>query len=216
NSIADLMITGRSKGAAIVLGFQDIFGVDSVYGREQSREIIGCAQNLGVLHINSSQPDTQRWASEVLGDHEVKSLELGNSRTSGGGSFTGQVSESYSYRHKTEKVWLPSQFSTELPPADRHHGLHGLFRVGSEFFTRHYPGAALFGKQESVLSIPQAESSFPNYVPVKRSRLLLNDWNRGDLIRLGLFEVLVKKEDTRDGQGEDLLHRRRPITKSAA
>jgi type IV secretory pathway TraG/TraD family ATPase VirD4 len=219
NNIADLMITGRSKGAAVVLGFQDVYGVDSVYGREQSREIIGCAQNLGILHLNSTQPDTQKWASEVLGDHEVKRIELGNSKTTGGTRMTGQVSESFSYRHKTEKVWLPSQFATDLPPASRELGLTGLFRVENEFFTHHYPGENLFGDHKGVLKIPHSLKSFPDQVPVKRSQLLLSDWNCEDLARLGILEIITEddtlQKDSED-QEEDLLFRRQPARNSAA
>jgi len=68
SNLVDLMKLGRSKGAAVVLGAQDIADIDSIYGKERSRTILGNAQNLGIVHINSSQPDTQKWASEVVGD----------------------------------------------------------------------------------------------------------------------------------------------------
>ena len=45
-NLVDLMKLGRSKGAAIVLGAQDVADIDSIYGKDRSRTILGNAQNL--------------------------------------------------------------------------------------------------------------------------------------------------------------------------
>ena len=48
-NLVDLMKLGRSKGAAAVLGAQDVADIDSIYGKDRSRTILGNAQNLGIV-----------------------------------------------------------------------------------------------------------------------------------------------------------------------
>lgn len=186
-NISDLMITGRSKGAAVVLGFQDISGVEDVYGEKQAREIVGCTQNLAVLHINSSQPNTQEWASRILGDttyiFEQKSVGT-NSGPSGGGS-----SRNTTYNRLTEKQWLPSQFDGDLPPASMQTGMVGLYKSRGQFYRQAFPADVLFGSRGTTNRIPSRNPDFGDKNPIGPEQLILGDWDCEDLKRLNFSEL---------------------------
>ncbi|MEM7147544.1 MAG: type IV secretion system DNA-binding domain-containing protein [Verrucomicrobiota bacterium] len=191
DSMGDLMITGRSKGAAIILGFQDILGVDAAYGHDESREIIGNASNLGILHINSTAPDTQEWASKVLGDHEFMrketSISHSNSSSSSmqGGSSGSSISTNTNYRQMMEKVWFPSLFATELPPTNPENGQRGLFRVNNHFFRSNILGEHLFFG-DGPHGLPKPVDDFPNLVRRERDEFKLKPWTDEDFERLGI------------------------------
>jgi type IV secretory pathway TraG/TraD family ATPase VirD4 len=187
-NLVDLMKLGRSKGAAVVLGAQDVADIDSIYGKERSRTILGNAQNLGIVHINSSQPDTQKWASEVVGDEHFIREEKSESRSVSKGEATDGTSTNF--RHVTEKHWLPSMFSSELPPTDNRHGLTGIFRIGSTFFTQNIPPDILFGTRGKWNRMPTPDTTFPDIVHHHSNEVFkLGDWNKADCQRLGIPEL---------------------------
>lgn len=194
DNISDLMITGRSKGAAIVLGFQDISGVEDIYGEHLGREIVGCTQNIAIVHINSSQPHTQDWASRILGDTTFLLEQTSESTSSApSGKTTGQSTQ---YNRVTEKCWLPSQFAVELPPASSENGLQGLFKSVGSFYKQRIPPDVLFGPRGTTNRIPAAVADYPNRIDVSSDRLILKDWDETDVKRLGipaLEHFLVKK-----------------------
>lgn len=74
DGLLDLLVVGRSKGVHVALGFQDLAGLEHVYGREQARELLGLAGNVAVLRLNN--PDTMEWASRYFGVHEVPEAGL--------------------------------------------------------------------------------------------------------------------------------------------
>lgn len=183
DSMSDLAGLGRSKGSCLVLGFQDIFGVDEVYGKEKSREIIGNCSNMGILHINSTEPDTQKWASEVLGQHEF--LETQNSESE---TFAEKNSYSVSKTHmiKSEALWLPAQFSSDIPKVSLEDGCQGVFRINSQFYQSNILGKHLFTDEGTYNRVPGENSNFPNEVPLEAEHTRLTDWDDDDFNRLGI------------------------------
>jgi len=207
-NLVDLMKLGRSKGAAIVLGTQDIQDIDAIYNRDRSRALLGCAQNLGIVHINSSQPDTQKWASEVLGEHFIRRTEKGSSVsvTPAQTSHTNSTSD----RYVTEKIWMPSQFSSDLPPTSRETGLTGVFRIGNAFYNQNIPGEILFGDKGKWNRVPRPDPSYPDFLPNEDpDALRLGDWDESDFARLavpGLREAVLNSEPAApSSSGRDLL-----------
>ena len=79
DGLGRLMTKGRSTGAAVVLGFQDIQGMREAFGKESADEIVGLCANKAILRIES--PETAEWASKLLGQYEV--LEEKISTTTG-------------------------------------------------------------------------------------------------------------------------------------
>ena len=82
-SLGRLMTKGRSKGACVVLGFQDIEGMHDAFGKERANEFIGQCANKAILRLNS--PETAKWASELFGKYEFTEEESGENK---GGSKT--------------------------------------------------------------------------------------------------------------------------------
>lgn len=182
DNISDLMITGRSKGAAVVLGFQDISGVEDIYGEKQGREIVGCTQNIAIVHINNSQPNTQEWASRILGDTTYISKQKSESTSFGQGGST--TSNSTTFQRLTEKQWLPSQFSVDLPPASLQGGMTGLYKSTGPFYLQPFPGDVLFGSKGTTNRVPPKNDSYPDREPIDSEALTLGDWSADDLLRL--------------------------------
>ena len=126
--LRQLMTEGRSKGARVVIGFQDVDGMKALYGEHQTQEMIGLCANRIVLHLDN--PQTTKWASEVFGEAEVVQVDESSSR-----------SESSSYGHKTvtnqagntQRIAmrvnaLPIEFQ-DLPLASLETGVQGWFAV---------------------------------------------------------------------------------------
>ena len=189
DSLVDLMKLGRSKGASVVLGTQDIADIDFVYGKDRSRTILGNAQNLGIVHINSSQPETQAWASEVVGEQQYIREDRSESetKTDKGDSTSGKTTN---YNYVTEKAWLPSMFSANLPPTNDVVGLTGLFRIGATFFEQHIPADILFGSRGKWNRFPEPDKGCPVFIPHSdNSNFKLPDWTHDDIDRLGIDEL---------------------------
>lgn len=183
-NISDLMITGRSKGAAVVLGFQDISGVEEIYGEKLAREIVGCTQNVAILHVNSSQPHTRDWVANIMGDittiHAQKSTNTDSH---------GKVSRGVADQRITEKKWLAVQFAEELSPASLEEGMVGLYKSTGNFYKQKVSGKILFGPDGSVNRLPEMDRTFENREPITREMMKLKDWDADDIDRLGIPEL---------------------------
>lgn len=65
----DLMNNGRSKGACVVIGFQDIQGLRHVYGQHLADEITSMCSTVAVLRLAGSV--TPKWAAENFGEERT-------------------------------------------------------------------------------------------------------------------------------------------------
>lgn len=120
--LQSLILRGRSKGCAVVLGFQDIEHVQSVY--EDSRlanALVGQCGNKCFLRMES--PETAEWAQKCFGDEERPESSFSQSSSPGGGSYTESMQ-----RQVRPKV-MASQFM-QLPPHPRQ-GLEGYYLTRS-------------------------------------------------------------------------------------
>jgi hypothetical protein len=77
SGLSDLMVEGRSRGACVVLGMQDVEGFREVYGEKEANEIIGLCRNRAVLR--SDCPQTAQWATSLFGTREVVEEQLSSS-----------------------------------------------------------------------------------------------------------------------------------------
>jgi hypothetical protein len=114
DGLGGLLTKGRSKGAAVVLGFQDIEGMRAVYGDKEANELVGQCAHKALLRLES--PATAEWAAQVVGQSEWVEEKVTDS--GGGRSVTYE-------RVKREGV-LPSEFQS-LPPTNPWNGLSGVF-----------------------------------------------------------------------------------------
>lgn len=188
-----LLVEGRSKGACVVLGFQDIPGLHSVYGRELADELIGLCANKAFLR--TGDPSTQQFASNCVGTQDVDmrrvstsfSQSVTSARESSSSESAGtQVSE----QRVTRPVILPSQFAESLPRPNREVGLHGVFltaAVGQPYFG-HTPGD-LLQRELPDLDYSRLSADQQDFVPRMTAggeMLTLKEWTEEDLRRLNL------------------------------
>jgi Cdc6-like AAA superfamily ATPase len=91
DALGRLMTKGRSVGASVVLGFQDVDGMYEAFGENQAKSILGqCATKL-FLRLDS--PETAKWAESVFGEYEAvevkQSASLGESTSEGTSTTKG-------------------------------------------------------------------------------------------------------------------------------
>lgn len=116
--LSGLLLKGRSKGAHVVLGFQDILGLREAYDGMVADELVGQCGNLAVLKLNS--PETMTWAARYFGNYEEYVPSYGSS--SGGESGTSSVN----YNFTTRQAILEQEFrDMPLPKIGR--GIRGAF-----------------------------------------------------------------------------------------
>jgi len=162
--LSSLLTKGRSKGACIVLGYQDIEGLREVYGTQLANEIAGQCSNKAVLRCDSA--DTARWASALFGQREVLEVRLGVSHASNQGT-----SRSTNEATAKRDVVLPSEIM-ELMPTTRTNGMQGFIltpHVGA--YSVHFDGGALMGR------LARRNMAFPDVIPRDEEEQYLREWN---------------------------------------
>ena len=112
-----LAVKGRSRGACLVLAFQDIDGFREAAGTRIANEIIAQCSHKALLRMESDE--SARWASRVIGQYEV----LDTMQSKQGGLF-GR--ESQSEQATKRDAVLPSEFFL-IPPTRIPNGLKGYF-----------------------------------------------------------------------------------------
>lgn len=118
--LSRLMTKGRSKGACVVLGFQDIEGMREVYGQHVAHEICGQCSQKAFLRMESEK--TARWAADVVG--QVEEISKMSSESVGWQRSNRTLSE----QRSRSDVVMPSEFLTIPPtnPAPRAGAPHGM------------------------------------------------------------------------------------------
>lgn len=112
-----LAVKGRSKGACLLIAFQDIDGFREAAGPRIANEIIAQCSHKALLRIESDE--TAAWASRIIGQYET--LDVMKSKQ--GGLFgTGSDSEQATKRDAV----LPSEFFL-IPIANLTQGVAGYF-----------------------------------------------------------------------------------------
>lgn len=112
-----LAAKGRSRGACLLLAFQDIEGFREASGPRVANEIIAQCSHKALLRMEAEE--SAEWASKLLGQYET----IQELKSYKGGFFDdGSSSEQFC---KREAV-LPSEFYL-IPPTDVRTGLTGVF-----------------------------------------------------------------------------------------
>lgn len=128
DGLSSLMTKGRSKGACVVLGFQDMSGLREVYGRDVADELVGQASSKVVLRLNS--PETAKWASSLFGASEILETHYGTNRSRSsrklGLNSDRSTGESVSHSVTKRDLVLASEF-LGLPETTPQTGLSGYF-----------------------------------------------------------------------------------------
>lgn len=176
DGLSRLLTKGRSKGACVVLGFQDIEGLRDAYGERVAHEITGQCTNKAILRLES--PQTAQWAAELIGSAER--LEFRDNTSISVGHKGGTAGQGTHEQLVKREVVLPGEFM-ELPVTNRRNGLSGIYvtpYTGAYRVTLspQYLTTALQGRTEDV----------PDLLERPEEHQYLRGWTSGDLARLGL------------------------------
>ena len=110
-SITSALEAARSKGCRVVLGMQGVAQLEE-HGYSKNTLRIWAGQCGIKIIANLSDPDDQKWASNLLGDRDLERYQSNiSTQNSGNGGNSGQ---SGGYQRATEAVMLPASFGTDL------------------------------------------------------------------------------------------------------
>ncbi len=193
--LSALMTKGRSKGAAVVLGLQDINGLRNVYGREVADELIGQCNTKAILRLNS--PETAKWAEGVVGTSEFLETRRSSSRNRNfqgvGLNAGGSAGESVSSNIASRPLVLSSEFM-DLPETSMENGLSGVFLSPvTGAFKDTLPGKWL----REQLAAPCAQTV--NHQPRPEAEQYLRSWSDQDAEELGMGTLNRKGREKRKG-----------------
>lgn len=166
-----LAVKGRSKGAALVLAFQDVEGLKEAAGERIANEIIAQCSHIALLRQASAE--SAKWASSVLGQQET--LEAFYSE-----NITG-MSRSISEQRVQKDAVLAAEFC-RLPVTNRVNGLTGYF-VAPEWGA--WKGTIRGDELQRIIVTEQQEwRAAPTVRP--EADQWLRPWTRSDEERLAL------------------------------
>lgn len=212
DGIVELATEGRSKGVAIVLGFQDINGLRSVYGKEVAEEIVGQCSNIAILRLQS--PETAEWASKLFGQREIEEVEFsdssGTSKQSAsfisalagrGGDSSGQSQQTSKTTKKLVKDTVLNSAFINLPVTNAKNGLHGFrfspyFETAAKLHIAQILPEVLFGEKGQLKPKKKkadGKTDIEGVIPRDDNEQFLEKWNLDDLKRLRLNDYLIKE-----------------------
>lgn len=175
HGLDDLLTKGRSKGACVVLGFQDIdsLRMPDLYGVHGANVITGQCANKAFLQLHSHS--TAEWAAQLIGQAEVSEVDRSHSTSSGGGSSGTSSTDGFNERTATRLAAMIEEFFELSPPTERDPRLDGFYitsRIGA--YSARYP-----------FEMPP-KSQEPDFVPRPSEQQVMAPWNAADKARLGL------------------------------
>lgn len=72
--LEQLVTRGRKRGLCVVMGFQNVSQLRSIYGRDRTTTLTSAPTTKVILRCDEAE--TAQWASEQLGKHEVVRVEM--------------------------------------------------------------------------------------------------------------------------------------------
>jgi Type IV secretion-system coupling protein DNA-binding domain len=179
--LGELMTEGRSKGAKVVLGFQNVPGMMEVYGEHKTNELMALCANMAFLKLDDPKSQEQAVAHFGDADYETRTWAQSSSSTGsvgGGSSTTSGINETV---HLETKPILLTTDLKDLPEGNPSNGVTGYFDtdcVGAPYCGG--PSPADFAEMLSGGSARQSD-----YIP-QTGQDTLRPWDMADLERLGL------------------------------
>jgi Type IV secretion-system coupling protein DNA-binding domain len=153
-NILTLLTRGRKRGLAVVIGFQNIAQLRTIYGDNGAITITSAPTTKVVLRCD--EPQTARWASDLIGSHEVERLQM----TQLAGLSTYREGINLQPHRSVEHLVLPAEIQM-LEPFNGY-----LCVAGNDRTTIQIPRLHLTPHQPAFLPRtramqPQSESSAP-------------------------------------------------------
>ena len=166
--MAELLGVGRSKGASILLGIQDVSGMRAAYGPDRTDEILGLCENKTFLRVGNAA--TAEWASKYFGDRDAMETKI---------SHTYGTSNSVTHAKDivTRPLFLNGEFlNLEAPenrPGSRIQGIHHVPDVGDPYSTDE-DAQIIYAMNRKPSK--EHEAKFPNQKPRPNSDQSLQPW----------------------------------------
>ena len=174
--IDKLLVEGRSKGACVVIGFQDLAGLREVFGDKRADEIIGACANK--VFLQNGDGTTIEYATKHFKSQEI--LETKNSSSTGWTSASKSVSQ-----QKVMKPVVHEGLLKSLPkPEIGHEGLSGYCDTAAVGTLAPY--RMELSHEFLTANLPRPDDDEPGFVPRPSAHLELPEWTIKDLERLGL------------------------------
>jgi type IV secretory pathway TraG/TraD family ATPase VirD4 len=151
-------VRGRKRGLCVVLGFQGVSQLHSIYGRDRTVTLLSAPATK--LILRSDEAETAEWASRTLGQREVVRLQM---TTLTGPSL---YRDGFNLQpHQTlERVVLPAEVQ-KLPPLEGYLCIAGYdrARVALQWAEpkRRAPAFVLRPDSDTTLSQPATAADRP-------------------------------------------------------
>lgn len=176
DGLSRLLTKGRSKGVSVVLGFQDIEGLQDVYGEQVTGEITGQCQNVAVLQI--SNPTTSEWATNLFGKFLMQTTSSSRDRDQEGRTTLGK-----NFSEDDRPLVYSGDF-IYLPETSPENGLTGYFR--SKYRDRDKDGLRVeLDWEANIKPYLPTKNKASNFEARPISQHYLHPWTREDWKRLG-------------------------------
>lgn len=197
--IRQLLTEGRSKGARVILGFQDVDGMIDLYGERGAEEIVGLCANRIILHLDN--PRTRDWACHFFGEAELSILSYGQSMNSGESSGGGGRSTNFgSGENLSEQVGmrkniLPVELH-DLPLASKEGGVSGFYASPRRAKNSDESARGRFNipSEDYEIMFDFVKNQPPATLERPSSDQNRLKWSRADFFRFG-----IKTENNADG-----------------
>jgi type IV secretory pathway TraG/TraD family ATPase VirD4 len=72
--IEQLVVRGRKRGLAVVMGFQNVSQLRSIYGRDGAVTLTSSPTTKVIMRCDEAE--TAKWASELLGSREIERVNM--------------------------------------------------------------------------------------------------------------------------------------------
>lgn len=128
--IAKLLEIGRSKGIAVIFGFQDISQIRQIYPKGEEQKWLSM---FGIKIFPKVQgAESQKWVCQEVGDREIQYLSKSVSSSISGKSVSSN------YQKEIIPVLLPSQLDSEFGPSKN--GINALvLGLGGDALRLNFP-----------------------------------------------------------------------------
>ena len=178
-ALTSLLVEGRSRGACVVLGFQDIEGMKAVHTPYLANELMGQAHNICFTKLVN--PETAAHASHKFGEVEETVENVSFTESARGGR-----SRTVSAVRVKKQAIMASQFMTSPMPS-RKKGLSFYAITSGPLGSYHH---TMSGEEvASMLCAPNtdpAKGGMPNRMPIPGDWERARPWGLGDYLRLKL------------------------------
>lgn len=190
-----LLVEGRSKGACVVLGFQDLPGLREVFGDKRADEILGACANK--VFLQNGDGTTIDYATKHFKSQDILETRVSHSKNKTKGGMGGDnSSEGYSVsRQRVSRPVVHEGLLKSLPkPSPGRVGLAGY--CDTAVVGTLYPYRMELPPEYLSEHLPTPDPDEPGVVPRPPQHLDLPEWEMADLERLNLnaFPELLRHE----------------------